>query len=34
MENLREYLSTLDPTKPHFLGRRFKEFLSGGAGKS
>ncbi|KAK0422922.1 hypothetical protein QR680_007868 [Steinernema hermaphroditum] len=37
VENLRAYLSTLDPTKPHYIGFRMKPYLkkgynSGGAG--
>jgi hypothetical protein len=30
---MRYFLSTQDPSKPLFLGRRFKGFLSGGSGK-
>ena len=32
MENMREYLTSLNSSEPLFLGRRFHGFLSGGPG--
>jgi len=32
VENMRDLASSLDPTVPYFLGRRFRGFVSGGSG--